>query len=285
MKKFLAILVKISIFFIGWALIAGLTPIPEFQSPVVWRFFAELIPLIIIIGFTLVFWLVEKRKIALHLIKNPLKSFVIGSCVGIVWIGITVLILFVVGIIEKISVNSISMLWIWITSVFVNACMQELLVRGYIYQVVKRDYNVIVATVVSTCIFAFMHGGAFEAGVLPVLNIITMSILMTVLLEYTDSLIAPLMAHFIWNGVGGIVVGGISLADDYPRIINMKFSGSSILSGGVYRFEGSIVVLALNIIFCLIFLIPVMRQKAILERRKVKTNETNKTNKKYHSIN
>ena len=46
--------------------------------------------------------------------------------------------------------------------------MQEMLVRGYLYQMIKRNYNVVAATVVSTMLFTFAHGGAFEAGTLPV---------------------------------------------------------------------------------------------------------------------
>nr|WP_298877876.1 hypothetical protein [uncultured Mogibacterium sp.] len=43
MKKALVILLKIIIFFIGWAIIAGIIEIPN-DNPSVWRFYAELIP-------------------------------------------------------------------------------------------------------------------------------------------------------------------------------------------------------------------------------------------------
>ena len=49
--------------------------------------------------------------------------------------------------------------------------MQELLVRGYLYQMIKTKHNIIAATIVSTALFTFMHGGAFEAGIIPVLNV------------------------------------------------------------------------------------------------------------------
>ena len=42
------------------------------------------------------------------------------------------------------------MLWLWILSAFINTIMQEMLVRGYLYQMIKRNYNVVAATVVST---------------------------------------------------------------------------------------------------------------------------------------
>lgn len=81
-------------------------------------------------------------------------------------------------------------------SAFLNTIMQEMLVRGYLYQMIKSKYNIVAAVIVSTGLFTFAHGGAFEAGILPVLNVITMSLFMTAVLEYTDSLIAPIIIHF-----------------------------------------------------------------------------------------
>ena len=131
--------------------------------------------------------------------------------------------------------------------------MQELLVRGYLYQMLKTNYNVFVATIITTALFTFMHGGAFEAGIIPVMNVLTMSLLMTIVLEYTQSLIAPIMMHFIWNCVGAIILGGVSLADDYPNLFVTEFTGNVLLSGGTPKMEGSIVVLILNIVLILGF--------------------------------
>ncbi|MDO5784930.1 MAG: CPBP family intramembrane metalloprotease, partial [Eubacteriales bacterium] len=129
--------------------------------------------------------------------------------------------------------------------------MQELLVRGYLYQMIKKNFNTVAAAIVSTALFTLAHGGAFEAGVIPVLNVLTMSLFMTALLEYTGTLCAPICVHFLWNGIGSILLGGVSLADDYPHLLNMAFDGNVLLSGGACKIEGSIVVLILNVAFAL----------------------------------
>ena len=138
--------------------------------------------------------------------------------------------------------------------------MQELLVRGYLYQMIKQKSNVIVATVVTTGMFTMLHGGAFEAGVIPVLNVLTMSLFMTVLLEWTDSLWAPIMAHFMWNAIGALVLNGVSLAEDYPHLFITAFAGNDIFSGGQYKLEGSIVVLVVNMFF-VTFILYLWRKK------------------------
>ena len=87
------------------------------------------------------------------------------------------------------------------------------------------------------------------------LNVITMSLFVTAVLEYTDSLIAPIVIHFLWNGVGAIILGGVSLAEDYPHLFNMVISGNPILSGGSCKIEGSIIVLLMNLILMIGFMI------------------------------
>ena len=97
--------------------------------------------------------------------------------------------------------------------------------------------------------------GAFEAGLIPVLNVVTMRLLMTVVLAYTESIIAPVIMHAIWNCVGAIIIGCVSLADDYPHLLNISLNGSNILSGGSCKIEGSVVVLIINILLiCLLLL-------------------------------
>lgn len=261
MKKLLIIGTKVIIFFLGWAVLVALLPIPNSSNGAVWRFWAELIPLLCIVGITLIFWFIEKRKIAMHIISKPLENIAIGLGAGIVWFGVAVAVLIGLNVIKITASNDVPMLWLWILSAFINTVMQELLVRGYLYQMIKSNYNVLAATIATTALFTFMHGGAFEAGIIPVLNVATMSILMTVVLEYTKSLIAPVIMHSIWNSVGGIILGGVCLADDYPHLLTTVFTGNTLLSGGAPKMEGSIVVLIVNILLTLIFLLFIRKKR------------------------
>lgn len=159
--------------------------------------------------------------------------------------------------------NEVSLLWLWILSAFLNVIMQELLVRGYMYQLLKERYNLPVAVVVTTAIFTFMHGGAFEAGVISVINVVTMCLFTTALYESEKTILAPIMAHSIWNIIGALILGGVSLADDYPSILTMTASANKMLSGGAYKIEASIVVTILNVILMGIFYFRYRKTKRI----------------------
>ncbi len=181
---------------------------------------------------------------------------------GVLWLGSTVGLTALAGALRFDGHNQIAYLWLWLISVLLNAMMQELLVRGYLYQMIKSKYNTIVAAIVTTAIFTFMHGGAFEAGVVPVLNVVGMSLFMTAVLEYRKSLIAPTMVHFAWNALGAVILGLVSLADDYPHLLEPIIAGNDYLSGGIYRLEGSVVTLALNWTLFIIFAMLCKRKKS-----------------------
>lgn len=253
MKKIVFSFLKFIAFFLGWAVAATLLPLSSSENPAIWRLWTETTPLLAMIAFTFIFWLAEKRTVKLHLFDNPSKGFLIGAVAGMGWIAIPVLVMYTTQIIHFESINSIEMFPVWMLAVFLNVIMQELLVRGYLYQMLKQKHNFIVATIVTTVLFTLFHGGAFEAGIIPVLNVLTMSLLMTIVLEYTGSIIAPTIMHFLWNGIGALVLGGVSLADDYPQLLNLTFSGNEILSGGICKMEGSIVVLFINVILIALF--------------------------------
>ena len=151
--------------------------------------------------------------------------------------------------------NTISFILLWITSASINVVMQELLVRGYIYQLLKKDYNIFVAVLVSTVLFTAMHLGAFEAGFIPVVNVITMCLFTTVLYETERNLLAPIMAHAVWNIIGAIFLGCVNLAEDYPHMFTLISSQNILLSGGEYKIEASIIVTIINILLTALFFI------------------------------
>lgn len=266
MRKLLVTTLKTIAFFIGWALLTGVIPLANIESPVLWRFNAELIPLLCVTGISLIFWIIEKRRICIYSISNPIQNSVIGIITGIVWLGSATGILMISGAMQVKGYNTIPMLWLWLLTVLINTIMQELLVRGYLYQMIKLNYNVVTATIVSTALFTFMHSGAFEAGIIPVMNVLTMSLLMTVILEYTGSLLTPIIIHFLWNGVGAVILGGVSLAEDYPHLLTTSFKGNSLVSGGVYKIEGSIVVLFLNITLMTGFLLMLHKKRNLYKK-------------------
>ena len=260
LKKIAITTLKFIGFFLGWAILSSVLPLSSSGNPAIWRLWAEIMPLLAITAFTLLFWLLEKKSVKLHLFDNAIKGTALGVIMGIVWLSVPVLIMYIARIIHFDGTNSIDLLPVWALAVFLNVIMQELLVRGYLYQMLKQNYNIAVAAIMTTALFTVLHGGAFEAGVIPVLNVLTMSLLMTAVLEYSGSMIAPTIMHFLWNGIGALVLGGVSLADDYPNLLITTFTGDEIVSGGTCKIEGSVIVLFVNLLLTALFIFLTNKQ-------------------------
>ena len=261
MKKACIIILKIGLFFVGWAVLSGVVDIPN-DNPAVWRLFAELIPLAILGILTAVFLLLERGTLKIPLTENLAKGTAVGTLTGFIWIGVSVAILFATEQLRITGRNEVPYLFLWIISAFLNVVMQELLVRGYIYQLLKTNYNLPLAIIVTTALFTLMHGGTFEAGIIPVVNVMTMCLFTTAIYESEKTLASPIMAHAVWNIMGAIIIGGVSLAEDYPSLHTLAASDNIILSGGTYKIEGSVVVLCINIVLMLTFFIRYKRKSS-----------------------
>ena len=207
MKKIAFTIIKFIGFFLGWAILTSILPLSSSENPAIWRLWAEIMPLLAIIAFTLIFWLIEKKNVRLYLFDNLVKGATLGIITGIVWLAVPVLVMYIAKIIHFNGVGSINLFPVWMLAAFLNVIMQELLDRGYLYQMIKQKHNIAAAAIVTTALFIVLHGGAFEAGVVPILNVFTMSLLMTVVLEYSGSIIAPTIMHFLWNGIGALNTG------------------------------------------------------------------------------
>ena len=146
MKKFLKTLLKCLSYFIIWALLVGI-PISDSLSPALWRFFAELLPLILLIIISLVYMkFVDKEFYDLKLKEKKIINYFKGIILGMIWIISAIGISMITKSITISGKNSIN-IFIWGISLLLNTLMQELLIRGYLYQMLRKKYNVLIAFV------------------------------------------------------------------------------------------------------------------------------------------
>lgn len=224
------------------------------------RLWWELLPFFGVFLATFVFMvIIEKKSVKVPILTNFGQNIVYGFVLGIVWLGSVILILFLTGHYRLGSINYVPYFGIWLISVFINTVMQEYFIRGYLFSLFNKEYGLIIAITVTTVLFTAMHGGAFESGIIAVINVITMSVFVSLLLVFTKSLLAPIIVHFIWNSIGCFVLGIVSLADDYPNLFNPVLTGNNIITGGNTKIEGSIIVLFVNI-FLISFLLLMLRK-------------------------
>ena len=84
MKQVIITIIKLIGFFLGWAILTSILPLSSSENPAIWRLWAEITPLLAIIAFTYIFWLIEKKTVKLYLFDNPGRGVVLGVVTGMI---------------------------------------------------------------------------------------------------------------------------------------------------------------------------------------------------------
>jgi hypothetical protein len=128
--------------------------------------------------------------------------------------------------------------------VILNVLTQQLLLCGYIFQVIQREANAGLAVGLSALLFVGYHAGAFAGGWLPVVNVFLAGVLFCLAYRLTETLWFPVFIHFAWNlllgPVLGLTVSGSSRLGSGWQVLAV--TGPDLWTGGRFGLEGGLVV-------------------------------------------
>lgn len=230
-----------------------------------WR---EGIFLIVMIVFTVFFIrAVERKRLKVFNFKNKMRHYSIGLLSGVIPLGITVSVLFAFKMLKLSGTNKISHIALWLLAILFNAVATELLLRGYLFRLYRKFYNLPVVVAVITLLFISLNIYIFSDGIIYAVNMLLMNIMLCLLAEYSYSLLAPITAHFFYNALSSFLFGSYSISEEYPVLLKAAFSGNKYLSGGDMKLEGSIIMLIANLALCAFFIIKLKKRKTGREYR------------------
>jgi len=258
-----AVLWKSVLFFLIWAIL--LTPFiiafsDKLQSMgsvygVPSRLYFELITMLTILcAAWIMAGFVDKRSFASigFMYGHIARDVLIGAGIGITWLFLSIVFLF---LFKTAALNfSGSIIWPALLmsgiAMLLNTVTQEVLTRSYIFQTIQYQTNALWAVILTSILFVLFHAAALHNSWLPAVNIFFAGILFGTAYYITKNLWLPISIHFVWNLFLGPVFGLALSGQDLSN--NWKFfalKGSSILTGGTFGLEGSIVVTAITILF------------------------------------
>jgi membrane protease YdiL (CAAX protease family) len=125
------------------------------------------------------------------------------------------------------------------------AFSEELLLRGYIFFVLRRAAGWKTALIITSVLFGLIHAWNPAADAESVLAVIVAGFFLGVILLATRSLYAAGAAHFLWNWVMAVAfhieVSGLASPNPDYRTIE---TGPDWLTGGAWGPEGGVVAVA-----------------------------------------
>jgi membrane protease YdiL (CAAX protease family) len=188
-------------------------------------------------------------------VKGRAMDIATGLVVGAVSMGAGYYLLLSMGEIkfEGMSFNMSDFL-ITVGLFIIVAVVEEVLFRGYVLRNLMRSYNKYIALVISSILFALMHGINPNISWFGMFDLFLAGLALGVSYSYTKNLWFPIAYHFSWNFFQSHFGFNVS-GQNFYSVIETSISNNNLINGGDFGFEGSIfsIVAELTIIAGIVY--------------------------------
>ncbi len=130
------------------------------------------------------------------------------------------------------------------------AVTEEVMLRGFVLgRMLSEGMNRFVTLFLSSALFSAMHLFNPNFALLPFVNILLAGCLLGASFLYTRNLCFPVVLHWFWNWLQGPVLGyEVSGTDSGQSLLTLRLTGSDLLTGGDFGFEGSLLCTVLLVV-------------------------------------
>lgn len=187
----------------------------------------------------------------------------LGFLYGAIFISLIFGVIWLLNGITIVRIQTHSAVWssllLYFGLLLVVAFQEEIFVRGYLYGMIKRQYQTLAAVVTTSALFALLHlqNPGILSSPLPLTTIFLAGVFLALLREYTESIWLPMGFHWSWNllqgNLYGFSVSGLSI----PSILETKPHSPIWLSGGGFGAEGSLA----SVVLMLLAIVYLWRRK------------------------
>lgn len=195
--------------------------------------------LVLLLGYYYLFRLYDKRKITELSLQYLPKELPAGFALGFLTISISIFILYVLDYyqFQGIALSNYSLRLFGL--LVVAALIEDLFVRGIIIRECENWLGTHVTLVIGM-LFEMDHLFNPNANLFSVLFILIWGFTMAILYVYTKRIWLPFFFHVGWNFAQPFYGSHLTGLDDMGSIIQSKFNGPELLTGGAVGVEGSI---------------------------------------------
>lgn len=244
MKNLIINVFKTFFFFDLAIIFISFLPIIETANNGLNTLIGEALTLLVVMIFSLVFnFIIEKNNRFKKQKSNLFKSLLFGLVFGLILPIIAITILSVFKKFDIVTILGVSDLYYWLPALLINAISCELLLRGYLLKLFKREYNFFISAIITTLLYFALNAEILKMGVIVIANAVLLNFIVCFIIEYSGSIISAITAHFLYSVISSFVFGSLKIWPDAPHLIDGLFTGKSYLSGGMYKIEGSIALL------------------------------------------
>ncbi len=275
LRSMWAIVWRIALFFLAFALLGALFIVPFDSTLSAWR---ETVPLraqlygdiAVAVAMLAATWImtrfVDRRPFVTigFAPGHALRDLALGLTLGTGWLALSVGGAWLAGCASPQSPEAFSSSLLLGTAVsfLFNVLTQQLLLCGYIFQTIRSRSRFVVALLISAALFSAYHAGAFGGEWLPALNVFAAGALFCLAFGITGNLWFPIATHFAWNfllgPVLGLTISGSSRLGEGGAVFVVE--GPALFTGGDFGLEGGLIV-TVTTALCIAALLLVRRRQ------------------------
>jgi membrane protease YdiL (CAAX protease family) len=222
---------------------------PELSIPL--RKFYSFTVTVSIVIFFLWLWIRFFEKRPLKTIglrgKNAFKKYLFGFLTGIIMMSAVIGLMKIFGSVSNVklpvtsSLDEVAVVLLLLAAYIVQGANEEILSRGWQFQVIGARYKPWIGALISSIIFVLLHGFNNGISIISVLNLFLFAFLLILFVLRDNSIWAACGWHSSWNWTMENIFGmNVSGSESVGSILNLSVKGPDFLSGGDFGPEGSV---------------------------------------------
>lgn len=179
--------------------------------------------------------------------KNAFKKYISGFYTGFIMLAIVIGLMTLFGVIgaqektEAFSIDFLGIMLLLLLGYIVQGAAEEIIARGWQFQVIGARYRPWLGAVISSVLFALLHGLNAGINLLAIVNLLLFAFLLILFILRDKSIWTACGWHTAWNwsmeNIYGLKVSG---NEGNGSILNLSTEGSKYITGGDFGPEGSI---------------------------------------------
>ena len=220
---------------------------------------------VLLLSYYCLFRLYDRRKITELSVKHLPKEMFGGFALGFLTISLTISILYFLGYYQFISISTAHYSLKLFGLLMVAALIEDLFVRGIIVRESENWLGTNIALIIGM-LFETDHLFNPNANLFSVFFILVWGFTLAMLFVYTKRIWLPFFFHLGWNFAQPFYGSNLTGLDDMGRIIQSKWNGPEIYTGGAVGVEGSIFTAVFLVLIGVVLYILARKEGKIIRR-------------------
>lgn len=231
---------------------------------------------VLLTSYYILFRFIYKREVSELSLKNSNKTIFGGLLLGFTAISISILLLYILGIYQIVSISMTNYSLKLFGTLVIAALIEDLFHRGLIARELENwmgtNFAIIIIMLLET-----IHMFNPNANLFSLFVDLVWGFTMTTLFVYSKTFWLPFFFHLSWNFSQLFFGSRLTGLNDMGKIINSKFIGPEILTGGKVGIENSIFTVIILFLIGIFFYYQSYKEGKIIRKRKNEAVASNAT--------